>query len=641
VARLALVIGKGGVGKTTVAAALAVRTAYEHRKQPVLLMSTDPAHSLADVFQQALSDEIEGLRPRDRAKLDLWQVNATKQFRVFLNRNKRTLLEILEKGSILSMEDINSLLDSSMPGMAEMAALVALEQVMSSEKYEHIIVDTAPLGHTLRLLELPEYFQRFLAFLELASSRDRVLAEHFGGRTQAIGSGMLDRWQAMAERITQALRSTEILLVTTPEKFALNESLRFRDLLQTHSPPLQVTSVVLNRAAIMPSGCRICQARAKGTLHAQAVLKREFPEKRIYVADDVGSPVMGAAGLMAFGKHVFAGRVMRWKSIPPSGVAPKLKKTEWPALVGPLSLVLGKGGVGKTTVSAGLGFHTRKKAKAAVEICSVDPAPSLDDVFQTKVSDRPRAVLGDSKFRASEMDSVLLFKHWVRDVRSAIEEATTTERSGIHVDLWFERQLFSQLLDMVPPGVDEVLAIIRIAELIAGSSKKCVVIDMAPTGHALDLLRTPERILAWTRLLLKTLAAHRTLGFARDAGVKVAELGQRIRDLLDILRDSARTRIYSVVLPEPLPDRETERLLKDLEELGLNSHSMFINRVLLAHEISGCRKCQQKHRWQIATLQKLRRRYPRKTLYVIPSFLDEIAGKRGLSSLTEELWRVE
>jgi anion-transporting ArsA/GET3 family ATPase len=140
---------------------------------------------------------------------------------------------------------------------------------------------------------------------------------------------------------------------------------------------------------------------------------------------------------------------------------------------------------------------------------------------------------------------------------------------------------------------------------------------------------------------LKTLAAHRTLGFARDAGVKVAELGQRIRGLLDVLQDPKRTRIYTVVLPEPLPDRETERLLQDLEELGLGSESIFINRVLFAQTIRNCPRCQQARRWQMATLGKLRRRYRSKTLYAIRNFPVEISGQRGLASFTGELWRVE
>jgi len=226
----------------------------------------------------------------------------------------------------------------------------------------------------------------------------------------------------------------------------------------------------------------------------------------------------------------------------------RLLASKWPVLKTPLTMVVGKGGVGKTTISAALSFNTRAKSKLPVEICSVDPAPSLDDIFQADITDEARAVLGDSKFLASEMDSVRLFRQWVAGVKETIDQATTGNVSGIHVDLSFERRLFSELLEIVPPGVDEVLAIVHILDLLIDSSGR-VVIDMAPTGHALDLLRTPQRILAWTRLLLKTLAAHRTLDFARAAGVEVAELGQRVRELLDLLKDPERSCIYTVMLP--------------------------------------------------------------------------------------------
>ena len=628
------------MGKTTLAASFSVHSALRNGRRPVLLISTDPAHSLSDILQQRLRDAPKPVPLPGGTRLDAWQVDADKKFHGFLSRNKGTLLAILESGSLFSREDIEPLLDTSVPGMAEMAGLLALEEALSSGKYEQIVVDTAPLGHTLRLLQLPEYFQRFLSFLELASNRDRVLAEHFGGKVQPIGSRLLTEWNRLAEAVKRALQQAEIFLVTTPEKFALNESLRARDMLERYSPPLTISSVVLNRAAVRSTKCAACRQRALATNAAQKLLKREFLRAKLRKGEDIGTPILGAAGLAAFGNHVFSGKRMSWEITPPHGKDTRLLKAGWPTLETPLSLVLGKGGVGKTTVSAALGFRTRQKSKQPVEICSVDPAPSLDDVFQTDIGDEPRIVLGDAKFRASEMDSVRLFQRWVEEVKDAIDEATTAERSGIHVDLWFERHLFSQLLEIVPPGIDEVLAIIRISELLGDSAKR-IVIDMAPTGHALDLLRTPDRILAWTRLLLKTLAAHRTLGFARDAGVKVAELGQRVRELLDVLRDPKQTSIFTVVLPEPLPDRETERLMDDLEELGLLSKSMFINRVLFPNDVVGCRKCERARQWQIATMARLGGRYRGKTLYAVRNFPTEIAGKNALRSFTGELWRVK
>jgi arsenite/tail-anchored protein-transporting ATPase len=640
VARLAFFIGKGGVGKTTLAAAFAVYSALKSRKRRVLLISTDPAHSLGDIFHQPFHDAPEPARSLRGARLYVWEVNAEKQFHGFLSRHRKVLLTILESGSLFSREDIEPLLDTSFPGMAEMAGLLALEQALTTGKYEKVIVDTAPLGHTLRLLQLPHYFRQFLSFLEFASSRDRILAEHFGGTAAPIGSRLLAEWNQLADAVTRALKIAEIFLVTTSEKFALNESLRSRAMLAGQSPPLSVSMVVLNRAVTRSSKCKICEKRLRATRAAQKLLKREFPNAKLLMAEDVGAPLVGPEGLAGFGGHVFARRRIKWKGTPPHAKNIQLLKSEWPVLDTPLLLTLGKGGVGKTTISAALGFRARQKSSRAVEICSVDPAPSLDDIFQTKIGDQPRSVLGDEKFRAAEMDSVRLFHRWVDEIKNTIEAGTTTEHSGIHVDLWFERQLLTQLLEIVPPGIDEVIAIIRIAELLGDRSTR-VVIDMAPTGHALDLLRTPERILAWTRLLLKTLAAHRTLGFARDAAVKVAELGQQVRDLLEILKDPKQTRIVTVVLPEPLPDRETERLMRDLEVLGLSAGAMFINRVLFPDDVAGCRRCEQARRWQDATLARLADTCADKTLYVARNFPAEIAGRRALGSFTGELWRVK
>src|SRR5256885_777992 len=584
-------MGKGGVGKTTVSTAYAVRCAMENRTQPVLLLSTDPAHSLADVLDQSLGENPVKVH-LPRGKLTAWQVNAEKRFHDFLNRHKENLLAILENGSISSREDIEPLMDTAVPGMAEMAALLALDDALSSGRYHQIVVDTAPFGHTLRLFELPEHFRRFLNFLDLAASRDQILAQHFGGSARPVTFPILAQWSRMVSSVRDALRGAEMFLVTTSEKFSLNESLRCKDVLSQQTQPLKFSRVVLNRAVLSSTNCQVCRKRATATRAARVLLKREFSGAEFFVGEDFGAPFAGITGLAAFAANVFDGKPIKWKPRSPKAPEMRLLPTKGPGLKTSVAMVVGKGGVGKTTISAALSFNTRAKSKLPVEICSVDPAPSLDDIFQAEINDEARPVLGDSSLLASEMDSVRLFRQWVAEVKQTIDDATTGKVSGIHVDLSFERRLFSELLEIVPPGVDEVLAIVHILDLLGGSSKR-VVIDMAPTGHALDLLRTPQRILAWTRLLLKTLAAHRTLDFARDAGVKVAELGQRVRELLDLLKDPERSCIHTVMLPEPLPDRETERLMHDLGELDLSSNSLFINRVLFAADTEKCQRCRR------------------------------------------------
>lgn len=609
-------------------------------KRSVFLLSTDPAHSLSDILSQEFGDQPKKLKLAPKALLHVWQVNAEKQFRAFLNRHKYKLLSILESGSIFSRSDIEPLLETTLPGMAEMSALLALSDALASTKYDQIVVDTAPIGHTLRLFGLPQYFSSFLDILELAASRDRLLAEHFGGSVSSVSNPLIVDWRRMVETVSTALLSdAEIFMVTTPEKFSLNESRRAALALRSLSADLHLTGIVLNRAVLASSHCRVCRTRRAATRDARRFLRSQFRSIKVYIAEDAGAPVMGPA-LRAFGDHVFAGkRFARKAFLPkPRPREMRLSPVEWPDLGRSLSMVLGKGGVGKTTISAALGFNTRLRHRLAVDICSLDPAPSLGDIFQTDLSDTLRTVLGDVKFRAAEMDAVAVFRAWARRIKEMIDEATTAEVSSVHVDLWFERELFSQLLESVPPGLDEILAVLRVLDLVHARSSR-VIIDMAPTGHALDLLRTPDRILVWTRLLLKSLAHHRTLTLARDAGVKIAELGKSVRDLLKFLENPNYARIYAVMLPEALPDRQTERLIAELSKLRLSTAAIFVNRVLFKEDVAKCRRCLHTRQWQLDTLNKLSARYPRIPLYIVRNFAHEIAGKKALRTFVGELWR--
>ncbi len=638
---LSFFIGKGGVGKTTVSAAYAVRAARQNPREQVLLLSTDPAHSLSDILQLPLKDRPAKVRLPKPGALYAWQINSEKLFAKFLAEHKQGFLDILDAGSIFSREDIEPLLDTTLPGMAEVSALLAIHDALTSGKYSHIIVDTAPFGHTLRLFGLPQHFLRFLNFLELAASRDRLLAAHFGGRGNESGKfAFIDSWRKIVEEVHAALaNNAKLFLVTTPETFALNESLRCAGELKTYSPPMLIAEIVLNRAVTKTSDCKACRNSARSTHEARKFLRKNFPGQQVLKGEDIGVPIVGTTALTKFSDHVFTGSQLNL-AIPGKSAKPvRLRKVEWPILQAPLTFVLGKGGVGKTTISAALGFSTRKKKRWSVQICSVDPAPSLDDVFQTAIGDKPVPVLGDSKFLASETDSVAIFTQWVREVRSDIENATGAEVSGIHLDLSFERQLLSEVLEIVPPGVDEVMAIFRVLDLLGNRSQR-LEIDMAPTGHALELLRMPERILAWTRPLLKTLAAHRTLAAARDAAVKVAELGQRVRELAGLLKDKAETRVNIVLLPEPLPDRETDRLISSLKKLKLTPKSMFLNRVIFAEDIGKCQRCRRSFQSQQRVMTDLKKKHDGVEIYAVRNFPSEIAGKSALSKFTGELWQL-
>lgn len=639
VPKLTFVVGKGGVGKTTVASALALQMAARHASKSVLLMSTDPAHSLADILQVRLGATPKKLGAA-RNSIYAWQIESEREFSKFLAGNRGAILDIVERGTLFSKEEIAPLLDTTLPGMAEVAALLAIQELLEGDKYDQIVIDTAPFGHTLRLFELPSHFQRFLDFLNVASGRDAWLAQRFGGRATTPADSFIQRWQSAVDQVQQAFgaKNAEILLVTTPETFSLNEAARSIAALRESVPEMKLSGIVLNRATLDGGTCPLCRRREKMAGKAERWLKAHFAGVPVSRAPDPGNPLLGVALLRRFGEAIFEGAERSLTLKAPRSTKLQPTSADWPVAATPLSFTVGKGGVGKTTVTAALAFRTRESTtKTQVMVCSTDPAPSLDDVFQAGVGDKPVSVLKDRGLRATEFDSVEEYRKWARQIRQRLETEFSMESGGLHLDLTFERKIFAALMEVVPPGVDEVFAIFRVLELLESGQGK-VLIDMAPTGHALELLRMPERMLLWSRLLLKSLSAHRTLALAQDVAVELASLGQRVRGLLQLMRDPKRSRVWAVMLPEPVPDSQTRRLLAAVEQIGIRVDSLIVNRVLLAD--SKCPRCTRRKGWQSATLARLRQRYAEHRIYLVPEFPDEIAGAAALKKLTGQIWQI-
>ncbi len=650
---LSFFIGKGGVGKTTVSASYAVREAMRHPRKKVLLISTDPAHSLGDVFEVKLPSKPTKIQLPKPGGLYVWQIDAAAQFQRFLKPYRSVMLDLLENGTMFSREEIEPLLDTTMPGMAEISGLLAIHELLQAGEYDRVVVDTAPIGHTLRLFELPQHFREFLHFLDLAGSRDQWLAQRFGGSGR-VSSTFVAEWDRMAQALLEALtgETSELVLVTSAELFSLNESVRAHAELKDSG--LKIRSIVLNRVVSQASKCKRCGPRVARTRNAHAFLKKNFARVPVLTAEDPGQPIMGAKMLAQFADHVFAEKALRVTGAAEARIKPvKLTEIEWPPVNASLGFTLGKGGVGKTTVSAALAFHERTShPKKGVTVCSTDPAPSLDDVFLAAIGAKPRAVLGDKLFHALEIDSTAEFRAWAARMKEKIGAAFSGESSGgVHLDLTFDRQIFVALLNIVPPGVDEIFAIFRIMDLLdqdlldqdlLAERKATVIIDMAPTGHALELLRTPERMLQWTRLLLKTLAAHRTLPLAQDAAVEIATLGQRLRELNRRMQDAKATRVFCVMLPEPLAVRETERLLKALDEMAVGAQGLFINRITagaVSAKQETCPRCANAGRWQARQLAALAQRYSKRDVYLVEDFGDQVAGRKALQRFTQKLWQ--
>ncbi|HEY4678176.1 MAG TPA: ArsA-related P-loop ATPase, partial [Candidatus Angelobacter sp.] len=124
--------------------------------------------------------------------------------------------------------------------------------------------------------------------------------------------------------------------------------------------------------------------------------------------------------------------------------------------------------------------------------------------------------------------------------------------------------------------------------------------------------------------------------------------GQRVRKLLELMRDHRQSRAWAVMLPEPVPDRQTQRLLAAIKEIGVAIDSVFVNRVLLeaassekSKKKTGCKTCRRAQGWQLATLQSLQKKYGDHRLYLVRDFPAEIAGAARLKKFTGELWQIQ
>jgi arsenite/tail-anchored protein-transporting ATPase len=250
---------------------------------------------------------------------------------------------------------------------------------------------------------------------------------------------------------------------------------------------------------------------------------------------------------------------------------PKLPPPEWRDGLAPpgirLLLFGGKGGVGKTTCAAAAALTLAEREK--VLLLSTDPAHSLADVLEAPLGDDERPVPhAPPGLRARELDAGAVFDAWRGRYRDEIG-GTLGAFAGE------SREAVEQLLEITPPGLDELVALSTILD--ATEEERLVVVDTAPTGHALRLLEAPELALEWDRALLSILLKYReAVGLGRLAE-ELVELSRSLKGLLALLRDPARARFVAVTRPGELPRRETVRLLDELGRLSIAVPAILVN----------------------------------------------------------------
>ena len=244
--RFHFVGGKGGVGKTTCAAALSIAAAEAGSR--VLVASTDPAPSLGDAFAIPLASSPRRI-PVRRGQLSAVEINAPRSFRRWLDERRPVLERIAVQGTWLDQDDVARLLRLALPGIDEVAALFEISRLAQSNRYDLVVVDTAPTGHTLRMLVMPETFGQVAAVFDRMREKRRVMEEALRGDwTPGAEDALIAEMVRTARELGGVLRDdrrTLVSWVTLAEPMVVAETRDALDALRETG--IAVDTIIVNR----------------------------------------------------------------------------------------------------------------------------------------------------------------------------------------------------------------------------------------------------------------------------------------------------------------------------------------------------------------------------------------------------------
>lgn len=524
--RYAFFTGKGGVGKTSLSCATGLALAEGGKR--VLIVSTDPASNLDEVLGTQL-----GSKPTPVAgQPNLYALNIDPEAaaRDYRERMVGPYRGILPAAAIASMEE-----QFSGACTVEIAAFDEFAKLLgdpgATAEFDHVIFDTAPTGHTLRLLTLPSAWTEFIA-------------SSTGGASCLGPLAGLEKQKALyAATVAQlsAPATTTVVLVSRPERSALREADRTRgELAELSVSNLRLALNGIFVAAIPGDAIADAMtARGKEAIKAMPAGLAKLPrtETPFLPKGTVGLEALRAMGSAA--------------SAPVSGAASALPKMDLPgdldSLVADMAaaghgvvMTMGKGGVGKTTVAATIAVALAHQGHK-VTLSTTDPAAHVAYAVETDVPNLTVTRIDPEQEVAAYRDEVLAKAGGSLDAagRAMLEE------------------------DLRSPCTEEIAVFRAFARTVDQGQDQFVILDTAPTGHTILLLDAAE---AYHREVLRT----------------QADMPEAVRALLPRLRDPAFTKAIIVTLAEATPVHEAEKLQDDLARAGITPHAWVINQSLLA-----------------------------------------------------------
>lgn len=675
--RLILFGGKGGVGKTTMAATAALQLARSCPKdKKVLVVSTDPAHSLSDSFDMPIGNRITPIEyspkspPASQARalragkvqspspnLFARELDASKLLEEFKLKNDAIMKKLADRGTYFDQQDIAEFFDLSLPGMDEVMAIIEIANLLKEGTYDVLILDTAPTGHTVRMLNLPEQMQKWIEVLDLMQHKHRYMATHFTGKKYVKDECdiFLDNLSSDIDRVKKLLcnvETTRFIPVTIPEPMSIYETEKLLSSLEGQDVP--VKEIIVNRIA-PDNDCAFCRSRREDQVQPLVETETAFSKYDLVKVPLFPNEIRGVEGLKGLADY-FSG--MAKPARPPEEIhtyeAPQAHLALGPALE--FILFGGKGGVGKTTIAAAAALHlAQQDPEKRVLIFSTDPAHSLSDSFNQSIGDnitpvsysprskvqgpksaKNRAKASDIGHQTSdstnlfalEIDANTLFEDFKEEFRNEIGEMFD-RFLGSGVDVKFDREVMTELLTLAPPGLDEIMALDRIMDLREEGEFDTFVLDTSPTGHLLRFLELPDTVRQWLKSFFRLLLKYKGVVKLTTAAEKALALSKNVRRIQETLVDSQKTAFVAATIPEAMGLLELERLTKALENAKIPCKDVAINMIVPRTE---CDFCSFKRAEQSRYIEKIHSKFPGRTILQIPLFAHQV---RGISDLNK------
>jgi arsenite-transporting ATPase len=521
--------GKGGVGKTSLSTATALRLADAGQK--VLLVSTDAASNLDEM----LGIELRNTPTPVAGAPGLWVLNidpdtAAESYRQRVVAQMGAGASAAELSTV--REQLSGACTTEIASFDEFAALLAGD----SGHFDHIVFDTAPTGHTLRLLSLPQAWSGFLAGNDRGAS---CLGPHSGLKMQE------ERFKAALAALSDAALTT-VVLVTRPDKGAMAEAARTSEELRALGLGNQRLAVngVFHASEGTDAVASAIAALGQQALDEMPPALRALPQDQIPLRafDTVGLPALRAL-LAPQAEGSAPGQPATPAAVAHAAVGPGLAALadELAAAGHGLIMVMGKGGVGKTTVAAALALGLVQRGKT-VHLSTTDPAAHLAVTLAGEVPG----------LRVDRIDPKVETQRYIDKIMAAKSPGLDAQEQALLLE------------DLRSPCTEEVAVFHAFSRIVSEGRSAFVVLDTAPTGHSLLLMDATG---AYHRQMLREFEGH-------GAGRVVTPLMR--------LQDPAYTRIILVTLPEVTPVSQACALQDDLRRAGVEPYAWVLNKSLLA-----------------------------------------------------------